>query len=81
MSNNTAQTQNQHLYFMGGLICGLILRYTDVLPIIGGFALGVAVKQLPDVINKDTIPNTFSKLSGNIYGYMNNFKGNEKKDV
>jgi hypothetical protein len=43
--------------FMTGMISGMIIRYTDVVPIIGGIILGFSINRLPEVLNFNDLPN------------------------
>ena len=37
-------------YFMG-VLTGIVIRWTDIIPIVGGFLLGLSIKQIPDFLN------------------------------
>ena len=48
-------TFNTFSYF-SGILTGLILDWTDIIPILGGFLLGLSVKKLPEFININDLP-------------------------
>jgi len=35
--------------YASGVLTGLILKWTDILPIVGGFCLGLTVRSVPDL--------------------------------
>lgn len=37
--------------FFSGMLTGMFIRYTDILPILGGFILGLSVQKLPDFLD------------------------------
>lgn len=63
----SAYTFNTFSY-CSGLLTGLIIRWTDIVPILGGFVLGLSVKKMPEFINTNDLP-LF------IQNYVNYFKG------
>lgn len=42
--------------FFSGMLSGMFIRYTDILPILGGFVLGLTVQKLPDMMILDNMP-------------------------
>ena len=42
--------------FFSGTLTGLILDWTDIIPILGGFILGFSVKKMPEFMNTNDIP-------------------------
>jgi hypothetical protein len=74
-------TFNAFSYF-SGVLTGLIIDWTDILPILGGFVLGLSVKRLPEFINIQDLPFfiqnyiQYFKLIGN---GNNNEENNKKK--
>lgn len=56
--------------FFSGVFTGFILRWTDIIPIIGGFMLGLTVRKIPDFINLNDLPPI-------IKNYLHFFAGNE----
>lgn len=42
--------------FISGILTGLIVRWTDIIPIVGGFVLGLSVKKMPEIININDLP-------------------------
>jgi len=42
--------------FFSGMLAGMIIKWTDIIPILGGFALGLSVKKLPEFINYNDLP-------------------------
>lgn len=42
--------------FFSGVFTGFVLRWTDIVPIIGGFVLGFTVRKLPGFINLNDLP-------------------------
>lgn len=50
--------------FITGVMLGLFIRYTDILPIMGGFVMGLTVQKLPEIMNMDFMP---TLLQGGYY--------------
>lgn len=46
---------NSFSYF-SGVLSGLIIKWTDIIPILGGFILGISVKKMPEFINITDLP-------------------------
>lgn len=42
--------------FFSGMLAGLIIKWTDIIPIFGGFMLGMSVKKLPEFISYNDLP-------------------------
>lgn len=42
--------------FFSGVFTGFVLRWTDIIPIIGGFVLGFTVRKLPGFVNLNDLP-------------------------
>lgn len=42
--------------FMSGMIIGMVIRSTDLLPILGGFLLGISIARIPEFIVVDQFP-------------------------
>jgi len=43
--------------YLSGILTGMIIKWTDIIPIIGGFCLGLAVKNLPELFDINELPN------------------------
>lgn len=65
MSNNN-ENFNSWSFFTGMLV-GIIIRWTDLLPITFGFAIGLTVRHIPYLINFNDFPMT-------VQNYMLKFK-------
>lgn len=52
------QTINTSLFFYSfGVLTGLIVKWTDIVPIIGGFMLGITVSRIaPEFISVSELP-------------------------
>lgn len=46
---------NSFSYF-SGVISGMILKWTDIIPITGGIIIGLTLKQIPQFLNPNEIP-------------------------
>ncbi len=58
--------------FWCGVISGMIIRSTDILPMFGGFLLGLSVKKLPNFLNFHFLPKI-------LQDYYTKFKNNLEK--
>lgn len=47
--------------FFSGMLAGLIIKWTDIIPIFGGFMLGMSVKKLPEFISYNDLPYSIRK--------------------
>lgn len=43
--------QKINYIFLLGLVFGLILKWSDIIPILGGFILGLSCRKIPEMIN------------------------------
>ncbi len=42
--------------YFAGLMSGMILRWTDIIPIIGGVIIGFSIKKIPNIIKFEELP-------------------------
>ena len=42
--------------YFTGVLTGMIIRWTDIIPIFGGFLLGISIKKLPEFVDLTTLP-------------------------
>lgn len=64
--------------YFSGLISGLILKWTDIVPILGGFILGVSIRKVPEMFNPEDIPLYVTQYF-QYYKELYNKKKNNKK--
>lgn len=53
--------------FLFGIMAGIILRWTDVIPLVAGVIIGVSIKKLPEIVNIVDLP-------ANIQNYIKQIK-------
>jgi Kef-type K+ transport system membrane component KefB len=65
--------------FFSGVFTGFILRWTDIIPILGGFIFGMTVRRIPDLVNMDGIPDNVKTFMTEKAEYTKNMIGNIRK--
>lgn len=59
--------------FLFGIMAGIILRWTDVIPLVSGVIIGVSIKKVPDIISLTELPT-------NIQNYIKHIKSMNKDE-
>lgn len=42
--------------FFSGVFTGFVLRWTDFVPVLGGFLFGFSMRRMPNLINLESVP-------------------------
>jgi len=42
--------------YFAGVVSGLVIKWSDIIPLTAGFCLGIMVKKMPEFININEIP-------------------------
>ena len=42
--------------YFSGIISGLVIKWTDIIPLTAGFCLGLMVKKMPEFVNMSELP-------------------------
>ena len=42
--------------YLSGVLTGLIIDWTDIVPLLTGFVLGISIKKMPEFVNVGDLP-------------------------
>ena len=57
--------------FFVGIVIGMIIRSTDMLPMLGGLLMGVSIARVPDFIVVEQFPETLQYYTNKIKNFLN----------
>lgn len=70
--------------YLMGVLSGMILKWTDIIPIMGGFLLGLSVKQLPQLIKYEDLPQPVKNMlnkTNNLFLWQDDIETLEMEDM
>ena len=50
--------------YFTGVLTGMVIRWTDIVPIFGGFLLGISFKRLPEFVDLSALPISLQNILG-----------------
>lgn len=59
---------NSNSFFVG-FITGLFIQWTNIVPVLGAFVLGLSIQNLPEAIDLRNIPTNFTNILSFIFAY------------
>jgi hypothetical protein len=56
--------------YLSGVLTGMIIDWTDIVPLMTGFVLGLSIKKMPEFVNVNDLPKYIQNYANNLKAFI-----------
>lgn len=67
--------------YLSGVLTGMIIDWTDIVPLMTGFVLGLSIKKMPEFVNVNDLPKYMQQYVNGIKMFISSKKDETKEET